>query len=388
MDDNGTQLCIVVPGGKAYIFTESPDTLAEITDGNFDGPADNVVFIDQYFQFTKTGGKKFFNSPLGDGRGLPAGTAYDALDFSTAEADPDPIQGAIKFANRYYVLGTETTEQFRNIATSPAPFVRTGGVFDKGLRAPFSLILGQNTFLFVGAGKNESPAVWAFNGNGFSKVSTTAIDNLLRKLTDAELSAIFAWTYGEAGAYFVGFQLPDTTLVYDFTAKRWHERQSINVKGQDIPYRAASMVEAYGRILVGDTQDGRIGEIDKELSKEYGGFIKRTLITKPFDNQGSNVSVASLEAVMETGVGRNNQTIESIGQTLDVDEDPQIRLSWSDDGGRVYTDELRLGLGKVGQYQRRAIRNRLGDFNRSRVMKFVMTDPVRSTFIKLEADIE
>jgi hypothetical protein len=387
MDDNGTQLCIVVPGGKAYIFTDSPDTLAEITDANFDGPADSVVFIDQFFQFTKTDGKKFFNSPLGDGRGTPSGTAYDALDFTTAESDPDPIQGAIKFNNRYYVMGTQTTEQFRNIGRSPAPFVRTGAVFDKGLRAPFSLIKGQNTFVMIGAGENESPAVWAFNGNGYSKISTTAIDNRLRKLTDTELSNIFAWTYGEAGAFFVGFQLPETNLTYDFTAKRWGERQSIDVKGNDIAYRVASMVTAYGRILVGDTQDGRIGEVDKETSKEYGGFIKRTLITKPFDNFGENVSVAMLEAVMETGVGQNNQTITSIGQTLDVDEDPQLRLSWSDNGGRTFTDELRRGLGKVGDYERRAMWRRLGDFNRSRVIKFEMSDPVRSVFIKLEADL-
>lgn len=387
MDDNGTQLCIVVPGGKAYTFIE-PATLAEITDVNFDGPADSVVFIDQFFNFTKTGGKKFFNSPVGDGRGLPSGTAYDALDFTSAEADPDNITGQIKFNNQLYVMGSQTTEQFRNIGRSPAPFVRTpGAVFDKGLSAPFSLIKGQNTFVMIGAGENEAPAVWAFAGSGFTKISSTAIDNLLRKLTDAELSAVFAWTYGEAGAYFVGFQLPDTTLVYDFIAKRWHERQSLDVQGADIPYRVASMVTAYGRILVGDTQDGRIGEIDKERSKEYGGFIKRTLITRPFDNLGQNVSVASLEAVMESGVGVNNLTVDSIGQTLQVDEDPQIRLSWSDDGGRVFTDELRRGIGKTGEYERRAVWNRLGDFNRSRTMRFIMTDPVRSTFIKLEADI-
>jgi hypothetical protein len=94
-----------------------------------------------------------------------------------------------------------------------------------------------------------------------------------------------------------------------------------------------------------------------------------------------------LEAVMETGVGQNNQTITSIGQTLDVDENPQLRLSWSDNGGRTFTDELRRGLGKVGDYERRAMWRRLGDFNRSRVIKFEMSDPVRSVFIKLEADI-
>ena len=71
MADNGTQLCIVaVPDsstvGKSYIFTESPDTLTEITSPNFDGAASSVAYSDGYFVFHKSDGKKFFNSNLND----------------------------------------------------------------------------------------------------------------------------------------------------------------------------------------------------------------------------------------------------------------------------------------------------------------------------------
>ena len=86
MADNGTQLCVLVPGGAGYIFTTGPDTLTTITDVDFraNGEPQYVVFIDGYFVFT-TDSKKFITSAINDG------LAYNALDFGTAEADPDDI---------------------------------------------------------------------------------------------------------------------------------------------------------------------------------------------------------------------------------------------------------------------------------------------------------
>ena len=65
MADNGTQLCIVaipdtLTAGKSYIFTASPDTLTEITDSNFDGPASSVVYIDGYFFISQSRWEKVF----------------------------------------------------------------------------------------------------------------------------------------------------------------------------------------------------------------------------------------------------------------------------------------------------------------------------------------
>lgn len=374
MDDNGTQLVIVAPGGKSYTFIE-PATLAEITDANFDGPASSVVFIDGFFVFTTADGKKFFNSPLNDARGTPGGTTYDALDFSTAEADPDQIRAALNFRNQLYILGSITTEVFSNIGRTPAPFARIpGSVLPKGISAPNAIVKTQNTFAFIGAGDNESPSVWSFTGNNYQKLSTTAIDNVLSRLTDAELALVTSWSYAEAGAFFIGFSLPSTCFVYDLISQRWHERIS-TVSDEDVAYRVEDMITAYGRVLVGDSVDGRIGEIDRDIFTEYSGDIKCEMITKPFDNQGDPVFLASLEAVLENGVG--NLAVP----------DPIIRLSISDDGGRTFNSELQRKFGRVGEYNHRTLWNRLGRFPRSRVLKFETSSAVKRTFIKLEADI-
>lgn len=369
---DGIELVVVSPGDDANVWNVSTLSFDQITDASFlaNGPYDSVEYIDGYFTFTQTAGRLFINSPLSSALG-----PYNPLDTATAEADPDNIRGQVNFRNNLYIIGSDTTEVFENQSLVDAPFVRINGfILPKGLAAKFSIVKSNNTFAFIGSGENESPAVWTFTGNNYQKISNTAIDNILSKLSDDDLDEVFGWSYGEAGAYFIGFTLPERTFVYDFSTTKWAERMS-TVNGVDVAYRPAGTVAAYGRIIVNDTQDGRIGELDLSIDDEYGVSIKRTIATRPFDNFGDELTVTSLEAVMETGVG-NSTT-----------KDPQLRMSFSDDGGRTWSNELVRSIGKVGQYFRRASWNRLGTFSRSRIFRFEYSGKAKTTFIKLEADI-
>lgn len=401
MADNGDQLCIVAKPesspafvGKSYIFDEAADTFKEITDGNFDGPASGVRYIDGLFVFAKDTGTKFFNSPLKDGRGAPDGPAYDPLDFSQAEADPDDIAALGTARSQLYVLGTKTTEIFRNTGRSPAPFVRLqGAVIDVGIVSPLSLQEVSGGLAFIGSTENEGAAVWGLAGARKSKISTIAIDKELLKLTNTELKNITSWYYSEIGHFFYGITLPNTTFVYDFAEKKWHERQSVS--GEALTkYRVANMTEGYGRIFAGDNQGGKIGEINRDTFTEYNTLIRRLVTTKPFDNLGDSVIAAQVEAVVDNGVGLSEDasltsgfTVLGVPIVVTGGSDPQITLFWSDDGGRTFKGGLSRSMGKIGEYKKRQIWRRLGRFPRSRVLKLEITSPTKSTIIKLEADI-
>ena len=168
MADNGTQLMILVPGGKGYIYDESAGTpFLEITDPDFtaNGAPQYVVFIDAYFAVT-TDSKKWIISALNDG------LSWDALDFSSAESDPDDIVAPVVFRNQLFITGSETTEAFQNAPNgSGFPFIRSNIFMNKGCFAPLSLISAHNTFMMIGGGVNESPAIWQFIGSTFHKVS-------------------------------------------------------------------------------------------------------------------------------------------------------------------------------------------------------------------------
>ena len=368
MADNGTQLMILVPGGDGFIYNHVTDTFSQITDSDFtaNGAPQFVVFIDGYFLVT-TDSKKFIVSAINDG------LSYNALDFGTAESDPDDIVAPVVYKNQLFISGRQTFEAFQNIGGADFPFSRTGLFLQKGCFAPYSLVNAQDTFMWVGGGENEGPAIWALNGNSTTKVSTTAIDSILSKLTDSQLFNIFSWAYANKGAYFIGFSLPSTTLVYDTTSQRWHERKSL-IDGSLGVFRASSVVKAYNIILCGDLIDGRIGELDSDVYTEYENAIIRRVATQPFQNNMQSVFFPTLELTVESGVGNVDAP------------DPQITLERSKDG-KTWSGPIARSIGKIGEYSRRAIWRRNGRASRFEIFRFTLTDAVKPVIIQLTANI-
>jgi hypothetical protein len=368
MADNGTQLMILVPGGNGYIYNHVTDVFSQITDLDFDanGNPQFVVFVDGYF-VCSTDTKKFIVSAINDG------LSWNALDYGTAESDPDNIVAPIVFKNQLFISGSQTFEAFQNIGGSDFPFQRTGLFLDKGVFSPYSLINTQDTFMWVGGGQNESPAIWSFAGNSTQKISTVAIDFILKSLTDAQLANIYSWTYSQNGAYFVAFALPSSTLVYDHSSQRWHERKSY-IEGEQVGYRVSGLTQAYNQIFCGDTIDGRIGKVNPDLYTEYGGPIIRTVATQPFQNNMQSIFVPSIELTVESGVG--NSSVEN----------PVISMDRSVNG-KTWSDARMRELGKIGEYNRRAIWRRNGRASRFEVFRFTLSDAVKPVIIQLTAEI-
>ena len=368
MADNGTQLLVLVPGGNGYVYNHVTDTFVQITDSDFtaNGNPQQVVFIDGFFCLT-TDSKKFIVSALNDG------TNYNALDFGTAESDPDDIVAPVVFRNQLFIGGSQTIEAFQNIGGADFPFQRTGLFLQKGIISPFSIQTLQDTFVFIGAGQNESPAIWTLSGNNVQKISTTAIDKELSALTQDQIDDIYSWAYAEKGAYFVGFALPGGTFVYDNISKRWHERKSF-LDGSLGAYRVTALVRAYNKVWAGDLADGRIGLLDQETYTEYGENIRRTIVTQPFQNNMESFVIPELELTVESGVGNADSV------------DPQVGLERSTDA-KVWSDMRLRSVGKVGEYNRRVIWNRNGRASRFELFRFTISDPVKPVFIQMTADI-
>src|SRR5690625_3861510 len=127
MAHNGSQLVILVPGGKGYVFDQDDDSLTEITDADFraNGNPLHVWWIDGYFVYTTDEDKIIvseLNQPL----------VYNALDFSTAESDPDSSVAPISYRNQLFIVGRQTIEGFQNIGGADFPFRRSGMFMDKG----------------------------------------------------------------------------------------------------------------------------------------------------------------------------------------------------------------------------------------------------------------
>jgi len=372
----GGQMCIVLPDSgstNAYIY-DTTNALVQITDGDFDGPVSSVRFVDGYFLFTKTDGQTFFISDL------RAGTAYNALDFATAEADPDNIVSAFILHNEVFIFGQQTIQPFQNSGGAGFPFTSVqGGIQRKGLKSIYAVDEVNDYMVFLGGAVAETPAIWVTDGGRPDKLSTTAIDNELSRYSDTTISSCFTWKYSQAGSQFIAFTFPgETCFVYDFTAKEWHTRESADDDGNILPCRISSIVDVYGVLMVGDILSNKIGVLDRDTYTEFSNYIPRRFVTPQLDNEGQPFVVDALELVCETGTGA------STGQG----SDPTINLSYSTNGGRSFNNQMPRSTGALGEYDQRVIWSSLGRVNREVCFKFEASDPVKWVFLKVEAVID
>jgi len=382
MADNGVQLCIVVPGSTAYIYTVAGG-LVTITDTDFTttlGPSDGVVFKDQYFIHWNNNSAAstkpiFFISNLSDG------TAYDALDFGTAEADPDEITALHVHRNQLFVCGKETIEPFQNVGGADFPFRRIqGGLIPKGIQATNSVTEYDSSFVFVGGGVNEKAALWRFQGGGAAKISTASIDRLIQDQTATRIEDVFCTTYSERGGFYLNLHLFDRTFTYDSATSAlagrpiWHERKSKDEFGQLIKWRVNHIVTAYGTLLVGDNQGASIGEMSSDTYTEYGDSMNQVVSSMPLANNGETLTFSEMELTCLTGTAASD------------DEEPLVTRSISNDGGYTFGNTTSRTLGKQGEYKKRQIWRKEGQSYRYRVYRFIMDSPTRTGILKLEID--
>ena len=374
-------LVIIVPGGDGYGFNKDTDTLTEVTDPDFQ-TSDTVGFYRGFFVFTTTDGKQLFVSNLN------APLTFDALDFGSAEGDPDRIVTQIVDHDQLSIIGAKTTEVFKSIQTADFPLQIIPGAFtQKGAHTKYGAVKFDNTYMFIGGGENELTAIWRQTSSASaSKISTDAIDNAIQKFNEAEISEAFTMTFSKKGQFFAVFsfnsnRIPGQTFVYNGTASAlsgspvWFEFQSGIT---DAPWRVNAIVKAYGRLFCGDAIDGRIGELVDNVYTEYDNAVLRQAATQPFSINDFSVFAGEIEATFQAGVGL----------TTGQGSDPVARMDFSDDGGRTFSNEFKRFIGKIGEFGRETVWRRQGRVPKFRTIRFTVTDPINANLVRIAATPE
>ena len=235
----------------------------------------------------------------------------------------------------------------------------------------------------MGGGLGEKPGIYQVLGSSLQKISTQSIDFLIQQYDEETIAKARGFAYSENGHYYATFTVGDNTFEYDQKTSslsgkpEWHERQTgvTNATGFQ-KWRAIHGVKAYGEIQLGDDRSGKIGKLDSAVFMEYGEPIEKFFTTKPFIDKAEYLFSREVELYMGTGLGND-----------DV-EDPQIRMDYSDDGGRTFNSEISRSLGKVGEFFERLRWTRLGRFPVSRMFRWKCTEPVPINVYGLFANAE
>ena len=114
-----TQL-MFVDGIYGYYYTYATGALTRITDTDFPNGTTHVTYNDGYFICARPNTGQFELSGL-----LDAGTWPG--DVANAEAAPDYAKAVIEYGNGIWIIGTETTEQYRDTGAADFPYSRVEG---------------------------------------------------------------------------------------------------------------------------------------------------------------------------------------------------------------------------------------------------------------------
>lgn len=355
------QITIVVEP-NAWVYTISTGVFVQITDPDFPG-SKWVAQINGYFVHVLPGNSgEFFLSNLGDG------TQFDSLDFATAELSDDPLLAAVSDHNELWLFGARSIEPWGNIGGSAFPFAPIQSTkIERGTSAPFSIVSVDNTLTWIG----DDRIVYRANGYTPTRISTHAIEKTLYDTQD--LSDVQGSVHIIDGHTFYMLRKPNYwTLLYDAATTTWHEYQTfgMNYWTEGFP------IFAYDQWFVGGDA-GNLYKLDLNAATDAGTVIRFEAISPPLHAATANVIMSRLQVDVQSGMGLND------GQG----SDPQAMLSWSDDGGRTWSNEHWRSMGKIGEYRRRVTWRRLGKFYQ-RVFKFAVTDPIRPVVLAAYGDME
>ena len=357
MSNNATQI-IIVNGTNGYILTIATGVLAQITSANFPNGSTSVIYIDGYFVINVAGTSQFYKSSLYDG------TTWAALDFASAENNPDILVAIDNLSGTLILWGTASIEFWQDTGGYPFPFSRlTGSTAQWGLAAQWSRAYVANTMMFLGSNTQGAVQVLMLNGYTPQRVSNADIEHQIAEFSTVSDAVALSYIIDGHIMYQITFPTANKSFLFDFNNNMW----SVVQTGLTAARHKGNLGIAFNNHnYVSDYLNGNIYLLDQYNYTDNGASILREVDTRHIEMGGDVFSIDELFLDMDTGRGLQS------GQG----SNPQLMVQVSKDGGRTFGNERLASIGKVGQYiGPRAHLNRFGsatDF----VFKIRMTDPV------------
>lgn len=315
----------VDPDGNVATFTPSAVTNSY---PDPDLPSVNSVdFLDGYLVFT-TGDGRAFASDLNS-------TSVNALSFGKAEAKPDGLLRVVAWGDRLLFFGNISTEIWSDAGTTPFPFARQV-VIPRGLAGPYCVSGHEDGFSRGPIWVGDDNKVYKLDGYVPSSVSTPDIESLIEAVSDK--TTIECTSFISRGHAFWQVSCPAWTWVLDISTSQWFEGNSY----QQARSRRSGALNAFNLWLTGDTLTGNIQKILTNAYDEIGNPFKMRIESGPVMDFPYGTVVGRADFFFTTGVG--------IATGRDPDQtDPDVEISWSDDGGLTWSNPIVRKLGKQSE---------------------------------------
>jgi hypothetical protein len=371
--DNGVGGTAFIMDGtqNGYIYSIAGGTLSPVNDPGFYG-ANRAAFIDGWLIFNKPGTPIFYTTPPPPYTVLPFQASYFDLNDGTA----DNLISLIEDKRELLLLNEQASQWWYDAGGQYFPFARLdGATIQVGCAAANTVALFQDGVIWLARSSRGQNIVVKTTGFNYADVSTIAVNHAIGGYS--LVSDALGWTYQEDGHEFYVLTFPSITnryggtgitWVYDGTTQMWHQRASYDpVAGVFNRDRANCYFQFQNYRLVGDYQNGNLYSLDRTVYTDGGGgpLVAWRRCPHVWDEDDyDRIFHQSLQFDFSPGLAT------SVGQG----SNPQVLLSWSDDGGMSYGPTRNVPIGLIGQTRNRAITYRLGE-SRDRVYDARYSDP-------------
>jgi hypothetical protein len=361
MSDNGVQV-MIVDGTYGYIYNTSTNVFAQVTDVDFPANPVTVTYLGRRFVCNFQGSGRFYCSDVDNG------LSWDALNFASAETNPDPIQAVWTSNGQLALLGTFTTEYWGLSGAVDFPFsLISGTATEWGLAATWSIAKYDNTMAALMKNAQGQVIVARIQGYVPQKISTPDMDSIINGYTNTADATAYSYMLGGHAMYVISFPSAGYTWMYDGSTGFWSSLKSYGLTR----YRGEFAFPFLSAIVVADYNVGRLYRLSPTAQTDNGDTIEREVIGETIRaTDGDFININTLRLDCEVGQGLTS------GQG----SNPQIALSISRDNGKTWGPDMWKDLGAIGEYKTRVEWRRLGS-PRVFVPKIRITDPVQITLV-------
>lgn len=359
MADNGLQLRID-DGENGYIYTYATGTFEQITDPDF-VPGNTVSFNDGFFISNEPGSGRFWLSKSYDG------LVYDALDFATAESNPDNLVYPYPDHGEIILFGEIATEFLVNTGALDFPYARiAGSAIEWGLAARWSVTKFDNSVIFLAQNRLGEVQVTRINGYTPKRVSTFDLEAIINAYPFASIKAASGYSYMYKGHPFYVLNFTEASWLYDGASNAWSQLKSYGLER----HRGQMAVLHNNQTVVADFENGNLYLVKGDVYTDNGDPLISELTTRHTFRNGDKLIINELWVDSETG------SALSTGQG----SDPQISMQISKDGGHSWGNERFASMGKLGEYKARTRWLRLGQA-RDWVFRLTISEPIKRVLL-------
>lgn len=261
---------------------------------------------------------------------------FDALDFATAEANPDPLNRVFADHNELWLAGQLTIEIWQLSGRADFPYLPvTSAKIERGIAAPFSMASEAGTVFGLG----DDLVVYRFDSYLPNRVSTQPIEEMIRNVT-GDVADAYSLLFSVGGQKFYALTFPDElTVVLNTATGLWSVFKSPGSESWDVVGSAGKNSD-YVMTAAG------ICELTRDLNTDENVSVIRLMKSATGDANGANIAMHELFVDCEVG-----------GAAQGVEAEVMLRVARD---GETFGNIRVQSLGTVGQYNKRAVWRGLG----------------------------